>query len=63
MNQFDAWMMNWDDDYEVTKKIIIESQETEKALNKPSVCYHYWVHYVGLKEVYDYCQLCGVKKC
>ena len=55
--------MNWDDNYEVTKKIIIESQEAEKALTNPKVCYHYWVNYVGLNEVYDYCQLCGVKKC
>jgi len=60
MNLEDLMWIEWDD--EITKKIIIDPKEAEKALKIPAICYHRWVPYVGLREVYDYCELCGVKK-
>jgi len=37
-----------------------ETEEIKLPIDK-STCYHRWVTYTGLNEVFQHCDLCGLK--
>lgn len=50
---------DWDD--EKTEKVLID-ELPKSSYGLANCTFHYWIKYVGLRQVYYYCQYCNVKK-
>jgi hypothetical protein len=63
MNWYDMQFMSWyDDDDEITKKIILTPEEAKQIFDQIPGCNHRWKQYTGLNEVYDICEFCEIKR-
>lgn len=62
MNWYDLKFLTWDDEDEITKKIVLNPEEAKRLFSDEKECGHIWKDYTGLTEVSQYCIFCDKKR-
>ena len=57
----EAFLSSYDIEERIIKNLAPDDSIVDTALELEE-CYHNWKKYTGLRETFEYCEFCGIKK-